>query len=259
MTLGTVRGYTLIAKVAHDGSNPYFGASADGLRVFIRMSASGISDAKHAETVLQFLSRYQQLHHPSLIKVRDSWIEEGYLGLVTDFADGGCLADRLRQQGPFAGKQLVALFTPLSEAADLLHRNGIRHDAIKPANLLLRQDVPHLDVPRLPSSALVMFVSWDSYTAPEVLRNEETPQTDQYSLAASYVELRLGRRLFSDHPTDAQSMMKVLLEREPNLEPLPEGEQEVLRKALAKDPAERYPTCLTFLEELDRAVNWRRP
>jgi serine/threonine protein kinase len=252
MTLSTVRGYTLTERLGYDGSNPYFGVSADGRPVFVRLSATAISDAKHAETV-QFLSRYGQLNHPSLIKICDSWIEGRYLVLATDLANGGCLRNWLRQHGPFAGRELVSLFTPLSEATDFLHTHGIQHGDIKPANLLLRRDVPHLDVPRLPHR-FAIAVSL-SYTAPEVLRNEDSQQSDQYSLAACYTELRLGRPMFPVHPKDAVSLTKVLFEREPDLEALPEAEREVLRKALSKDPTQRYRTCLTFVEELGRALD----
>lgn len=257
MTVGTVRGYTLTEKLRYDGSNPYFGVSPDGLPVFIRLSAHPISDVKRAETVLQFLSRYGQLNHPSLIKICDSWIEGRYLALVTDLADGGCLRNRLRQHGPFAGRELVSLFAPLSEATDFLHTHGVIHGNITPSNLLLRRDVPHLDVPRVTGSEF--FIAFrPSYTAPEVLRHEESQQSDQYSLAACYTELRLGRPMFPVHPNDALSMINTLFQREPDLEPLPEAERDVLRKALAKDPAQRHPTCLTFVEELDRAVDRRR-
>jgi serine/threonine-protein kinase len=247
MTLGTVRGYTLRKHLAFDGSNPYSGTSSDGLPVFIRLTASVIFDTKHAVAVLQFLNRYRQLHHPALLKVCDAWIEGRYLGLVTDWADGGSFSDRLRQQGPFAGRELVSLFTPLSEALDFLHRQGIRHDDIRPENLLLRQGVPYLDVPRLPSSGFGTIVSWN-YTAPEL----ESQQSDQYSLAASYAKLRLGRSVFSKYANDSHAWS--LSERQSDLQPLPEREQLVIRRALATDPGERYPTCLTFLKELGSAV-----
>ena len=167
MTGNTVRGYTLTGPLCFDGSRPYFGVSPDGLPVFVRLFAAVIPDDTTAETVLQFLSRYRQLNHPSLIKVRDSWIEERRLALVTDLADGGCLQSRLRQQGPIGRRELVSLFAPLAEAIDFLHRHGIRHGGISPANVLVHRDAPLLDVPRLWSDKLGIRVS-PSYTAPEV-------------------------------------------------------------------------------------------
>jgi serine/threonine protein kinase len=249
-----VRGYTLTRPLCCDGKRPYYGVSPDGLPVFVRLAAAVVSDETSAEPVLHFLSRYRQLNHPSLIKVRDSWTEGRHLALVTAFADGRCLNDRLRQQGPIDGRELVSLFTPLAIGIDFLHHHGMLHGDVSPANLLLHGDAPLLDVPRLWSNKLCIFVK-PSYTAPEVVRGEEFEQSDQYSLAASYTKLRLGRPIFpSDHLSDRISTMTAFREGEPDLGPLHDRERDVLVKALAKDPAQRYPTCLTFVQALDRVV-----
>jgi serine/threonine-protein kinase len=232
----------------------------DGLPVFIRLTAAFIADVKHAEAVLRFLGRYRELNHRSLIKVLDSWVEggeRGYLGLVTEFVDGGCLRDRLRQQGPVAGRDLVSLFMPLADATDFLHRHGVRHGNIKPENLLLGRDVPQLDVPRLPCGENVLTIT-PMYSAPEACQRQENPLGDQYSLAVSYGELRLDRPLFPGLPVGALSVIRAQWEREPDLEPLPQAERQVLRQALAKDPGQRYPDCRTFVEELDRALARRK-
>src|SRR5262249_35438627 len=76
--------------------------------------------------------------------------------------------------------------------------------------------------------------------------------SDQYSLAATYAELRLNRRIFDGN--DMMQMMLQHVERTPNLEPLPQAEQHVLLKALAKKAAERYGSCLEFWEALHQAL-----
>jgi hypothetical protein len=86
--------------------------------------------------------------------------------------------------------------------------------------------------------------------APEVWRRKVSERSDQYSLAMSYVELRLNRSFSHD-------MMEIMLEhleRTPDLDPLPPAEQEALKKALAKDPAQRFRTCREFVAALDRAL-----
>ena len=256
MTEGRVRGYALTSKLGYDGSNPYIGVAPDGTPVFVRLSAAVIAGARHAGAVLQFLDRYRQLGHRSLIKVHDYWIEgneTGRLGLVTELAEGGSLRDRLWRRGPVAGGELISLFTPLAEATDFLLRQGIRHGDITPDNLLLAGGLPRLDVPRLPPCG-----EWGApfralSTAPEVWRGKEDPRGDQYSLAACYTELRLGGSLFPGR-SGALAIMKAHLEEELDFQPLPRAEQEVLRRALAKEPGERYPTCLEFVEELGRAA-----
>src|SRR5262249_34150385 len=76
--------------------------------------------------------------------------------------------------------------------------------------------------------------------------------SDQYSLASSYVELRLGRPLFDG---DSQvEVMKKHLTMPPDLKPLPAAEQRVLQRALAKNGSERYGTCVGFVNELQASV-----
>jgi serine/threonine protein kinase len=257
MTVNTLHGYTLTKRLVFDGRRPHFGVSPDGVAVFIRLAAAAVSDRGKAGT-LQFLNRYRALDCGSVIRVRDFWIEPGRLVLVTDLADGGSLKDRLSRQKSFTAEELIPHFRMLGEATDCLHRQGILHGEIGPTNLLLHHEVVHLDVPCLRTFALggsAPIVFRPSYTAPEVLQQTESPQSDQYSLAASYVELRLGRPIFSEVAGNALSKIKVCLTREPDLELLPHGERAVLRKGLAKDSAQRYPTCLAFVEELQRAVD----
>ncbi len=91
-----------------------------------------------------------------------------------------------------------------------------------------------------------------AYMAPEVWRGKANERSDQYSLAMSYAELRLDRRVFT-----GQDMMEIMLdhtERQPDLASLPEAEKQVILKAMAKDPAQRYPSCLAFIRALQQAV-----
>src|SRR5262245_8332711 len=85
--------------------------------------------------------------------------------------------------------------------------------------------------------------------APEVWRRKVSEKSDQYSLAMSYVELRLDR----SYSHDMMEIMLDHLERTPDLNPLPEPEQHALKKALSKDPSNRYASCLEFLEALEQA------
>jgi serine/threonine protein kinase len=256
MTGRKVLGYTLTQKLGCDGSNPYLGVADDGTPVFIRLSAEFIANATHAAAVLHFMDRYRQLRHKSLIEVLDFWIEggaKGYLAMVTSFADGGSLGARLRRQGRINGRELVTLLTPLADATDFLHRHEILHGEITPDNLLMCGDAPQLDVPPAPSHG--EFTDGISrFSGPELWHGKKCPQSDQYSLAACYVELRLGRPMFSDRVADARATLTAILEGEPDLEPLPVAEREALRKALAKDPGQRYPTCLEFIQELNQAA-----
>lgn len=90
-----------------------------------------------------------------------------------------------------------------------------------------------------------------AYMAPECFKGALTHQSDQYSLAVTYYHLRTGRLLFSG---DQAQVMYAHLEAEPELSALPKEERAVLARALAKEPAKRWPTCGNFAKELVEAL-----
>src|SRR5262249_37348264 len=72
------------------------------------------------------------------------------------------------------------------------------------------------------------------------------------SLAATYAEMRLGRRLFEGNTP--YEIGHAHVKETPRLDPLPDEEQQVLLRALAKEPRDRFPTCAAFVAALKTAV-----
>jgi hypothetical protein len=87
---------------------------------------------------------------------------------------------------------------------------------------------------------------------PEMWKGTIHVNSDQYSFAITYAELRLGRRPFA--ATNQFELQQQHLSGTPDLEGLSEAEQRVLRRALARKPDERYPNCVAFVEALAEAV-----
>ena len=91
-----------------------------------------------------------------------------------------------------------------------------------------------------------------AFMPPETWSGRATEKSDQYSLAGSYVELRLNRHLFPS--TDMAGAMLDHLQKMPDVAALPDPEQQVLLRALAKVPEHRFDTCMEFWEALREAV-----
>jgi len=89
-----------------------------------------------------------------------------------------------------------------------------------------------------------------AYAAPEFFDGRTAAQSDQYSLAVTYCYLRGGRLPFSG---TAAQMMIGHVTREPDLSMLPAEERPAVRRALAKQPADRWPTCGLFVAALRQA------
>src|SRR5262249_28104136 len=109
------------------------------------------------------------------------------------------------------------------------------------------------------SRGLELMRRWwrSNYLAPEIISQGQVgDQSDQYSLAASYAELRLNRALFPT--TSLYETIESHLKRIPDLSPLDPVEKQVLQRALAKDPRCRYQTCAEFMDELEKAQTAKR-
>jgi serine/threonine protein kinase len=164
------------------------------------------------------------------------------------------LRDRLEGGAGIPPEELLRHLREAAEALDALHEQGRRHGDVKPDTLLLVGGRVQLADPPAPSAPVGggLVSGTPAYMAHEVWRAQPGDRSDQYSLACTYAELRLGRRPFSGN--DLASVMNEHLHGTPDLKPLPGAEQQALRKALAKDPGQRYPTCQELARALEQAV-----
>ncbi len=246
------------------------GAFADVWRAFapggvevavkiIRWTASN----KLSRVELRALELIKRLRHAFLLQVQAYWLSEGQLFIVMDLADRTLQQrkEECRKQGlpGIPVPELLGYLREVAEALDYLHANDVLHRDIKPANIMLASG--HAKLADFGLARLVMEKGTDIhatttgtplYMSPEVWGNKVGPASDQYSLASTYVELRLGRPLFTAE-TYADVMLDHLHTR-PDLAPLPEPEQKVLHKALAKENEQRYANCTEFVAALHAAT-----
>src|SRR5262249_29945135 len=102
-------------------------------------------------------------------------------------------------------------------------------------------------------ASLSILAGTPAYMAPEVWGGEGGPASDQYSLAFAYTEARQGKGPIPPRTT-MQEMMIAHLDGLFEFDPIVgEAERQVLARAMAGMPAERYPSCSEFIEELARA------
>jgi serine/threonine protein kinase len=208
--------------------------------------------------------RIARLRHPFLLTTHLCTVHAGRLFVVQELAEGS-LRDRLAEcnQAGQVGIPAPELRLRVREAAaalDYLHGQGVQHCGVKPTNILLLEGHGRLadswaaGVADLGMGGRTATGSGTpSYMPPEAWAGRLHRHGDQYSLAVTFAELRRGQPTFP-----GRSLLEVVtrhLQGPGELAPLGPAEQAVLRKAMARDPDERYESCLAFVAALEGVGN----
>lgn len=257
-------GYRLIGRIKRGSFGEVWRAEAPGgVEVALKIIFGSVAD-KEGQRELQALDLIKRLRHPFLLPIHGYWQQEDRLLIAMELADGSLRdrAEECRKAGEpgIPAEELVRYFREAAEALDHLHGKRVLHRDIKPENILVlagHAKVADFDLARVVGETRRLVTGslcgTMAYTAPEVFwRGKVGEGSDQYSLAVTYAELRLNRPLFPIG--NLYQLMHDHLQRSPDLVPLMEVEQAVLRKALAKDSEERYRSCREFVRALELTV-----
>jgi len=205
------------------------------------------------------------LNHPNLVSVYDIETEPESVLIVMEYVEGQTLRDLL-SDGPLGIEQAISVVRDIGAALDHAHAQGVVHRDVKPANILIRRDgvakLADLGIAKAAESTQLthsgMVVGTASYMAPEQLDGSSAgPATDVYALAAVMYEA-LGGEKARDGATPVEIAHQVATNPTPDLrrewENAPAGAAEVLKRGMARDPAERPESAGRLARDLEEGL-----
>jgi serine/threonine protein kinase len=250
-----------IATVAGRGAmaTVYRATAPDGRPVALKVLAAALTaDAEFRFRFEREARATAAIRHPNIVRVYGGGVHEGRLYVTMRYVDGDDLARRLAA-GPLAPATAASVIAQVAAALDAAHAQGIVHRDVKPANVLLEGDPAEArltdfglmkDVKSTtPQTIAGTFIGTCDYAAPEqLLAMPVDARSDVYGLGCVLYEALTGQVPFPRN--SAPATMFAHVDSPPPAVPAAPAFDAVIARAMAKDPAARYPTA----GELGRAA-----
>jgi eukaryotic-like serine/threonine-protein kinase len=252
-------------RIGYGGMGEIFRAtdSVLGRVVAIKVLAERFSEdvAVRGRFTREALAAARLSGEPNTVTIYDVGEHEGRPYIVMEYLSGGTLGDVLRAEGAQPPDRVFTWLEEAARAVDVAHREGVVHRDVKPANLMLdREGHVHVADFGIASAAgmdsLTMtgtVLGTAGYLSPEQAQGERVGSAgDRYALAVVAWELLTGKRPYeADSPTaEAAAHVSAPVPSVCDRSALPCELDPVFERALAKDPADRYPTAGEFVAAL---------
>ncbi|MDP2276068.1 MAG: tetratricopeptide repeat protein [Archangium sp.] len=279
----TLGRYVMLEKLGAGGMGEVFGAYDPQLdrKVALKLLRGGALSAEEGKArLLREAQAMARLQHPNVIAVHDVGLFGDRVFVAMEYVEGETLADWLRGHHPW--DEIVRIFRGAAEGLSAAHRAGLVHRDFKPDNVLLGADArprvvdfglarqststpaaapPELEVPEnVGDSSLNVPLTRDGavmgtpgYMAPEQIAGLPTDaRSDQFSFCVALWEGLFGNRPFSGATLKqhAQEIAAGRLTPVPSDTQVPDWVQDVLRRGLKANPAERWPEMDALIKAL---------
>lgn len=222
----------------------------------------------------EFIARFDReaqsatsLSHPNIVNIYDVGEEDHILYMVMEYVDGMTLKEYIQRFGPIEVPKAIEIMKQLSSAIAHAHANDIVHRDIKPQNILMDTygNVKVTDFGIAVALSATSLTQTNSilgsvhYLSPEQARGGmATKKSDIYSLGIVFYELLTGRLPFS-----GQSAVSIALKHLQSDTPsvrqinpdIPQSVENIVLRAMAKDPFHRYDTVSAMGEHLNHALD----
>jgi eukaryotic-like serine/threonine-protein kinase len=243
-----------------------------GRRVAIKILAERYAqDAAFVERFRREATAAAGLSHPNIVSVYDRGQAAGTSYIAMEYLNGPTLKDEITSRAPLPEAEVVNWATQALDALEFAHRQGVVHRDIKPHNMVLtdegRLKVTDFGIARAANvqqmTEVGSIVGTAQYLSPEQARGLDVgPQSDLYSMGIVLYEMLTGELPFTGESA-VEIAMKQVSDPPPSIRKknrlVSEGLEQVVMRALSKDPALRHRSARQMADELRRVSHGGTP
>ncbi|MEJ2703964.1 MAG: protein kinase [Sedimentisphaerales bacterium] len=254
-----LEGYTIERAAGRGGFGEVYYAISDGGR---EVAIKAVQNYEQIE--LRGISQCMNLKSPHLVTIFDvKYNDQHEPFVIMEYVSGPSLRELLTESPHGLGAQKAAFFLrEIAKSLSFLHECGIVHRDLKPGNIFYENGYVKVGdyglakaISASRHSGHTITVGTVSYMAPEIGAGSYNRSIDIYALGVLLYEMLTG-----DVPFIGSSPAEILMKHmtvAPELDNIDEPFRKVIKKALAKDPAERYQTVQEMVEDLFGSENIR--
>ena len=262
--------YRIEAQIGAGGMGEVFRAADTRLHRTVAIKIllrDQVAEPARKRRFLQEARAVSALNHPHICALYDIGSQDGIDFLVLEWLEGETLEARLRK-GPLPAAQFFAYAAQVAEALDQAHQRGLIHRDLKPANIMLTKSGAKLLDFGLAKTVRAAAAGADAgtvtslteagailgtfqYMAPEQLQGKDADaRADIFALGAVLYEMATRRKAFTGENQAALISSIMTADPPPAPAALSPAVDHVIRRALAKDPTERWQAVRDLLLEL---------
>lgn len=210
------------------------------------------------------------LDHPNIVKVLDYTEVSGVLAIVMEYLEGVTLSDYVKKNGPMPTAEASKLMCTILEAFEFAHKHGVVHRDVKPSNIHLSNTMQ----PKIMDFGIAKLLTVDdnltrtgtqmgtpTYMSPEQVRDVKDidKRSDIYSLGVTFYFMLSGAAPYNTATLSTFDIYNKIVH-----EPLPPishalAFSNVVAKATAKNPTDRYANCLAMVADLQQPNELGKP
>jgi serine/threonine protein kinase len=268
-----IAGYRIEASLGTGGMSQVFLALDERLarHVALKVLASELAqDDTFRQRFIGESRAAATVDNPHVIPIYEAGEADGLLFIAMRYVRGGDVRRLIKREGSVPPVRAVSIISAVADALDAAHAAGLIHSDVKTGNILLETDPGRPDRVYLADWGLTrwladpdefeksgQFIGTSNYVSPELIRGGPiSGKSDQYALACVAFEMLSGSPPFAKD-LDAAIIWAHVEEAPPSITSLrpefPKELDEVLIRALAKSPEQRFPTCEEFADALSSA------